>query len=165
METLNLLNEEKEQQQQQDGPSVSQAVGLSVGTIIGIAVIVFAIIAGLGFVIDKGGGGLILFLILFVVGLLFYFVPTIVAYSRAHRNAHAIFVLNIATGWTFIGWVIAIVWACTSPHAVEVVNVEPKNYAPAPAPIASVNKYFCRQCNALNPETQAFCGSCGFQNL
>jgi len=49
-------------------------------------------------------------LVLFIV-LAIYFLPTIV--GRDKRNAGAIFVLNLFLGWTLIGWVIALVWACT----------------------------------------------------
>jgi hypothetical protein len=41
-----------------------------------------------------------------------YFLPTIVA--ARHHNSSAIFILNLLLGWTFIGWVIALVWACTA---------------------------------------------------
>lgn len=40
-----------------------------------------------------------------------YFLPTYV--GRHKRNATAIFVLNLFAGWTFIGWVVALVWATT----------------------------------------------------
>jgi hypothetical protein len=43
------------------------------------------------------------------------FVPTVVAGFRAHHNASAICMLNLALGWTLLGWVAALVWACTSP--------------------------------------------------
>lgn len=43
-----------------------------------------------------------------------YFLPWIVARGRAHPNSLAIFMLNLFLGWTFLGWVIALVWACTS---------------------------------------------------
>jgi len=49
--------------------------------------------------------------ILFIVLLAVYFLPTIIGYNK--RNAVAIFMLNLFLGWTFIGWVIALVWACT----------------------------------------------------
>ena len=42
-----------------------------------------------------------------------YFFPTIVAKQRQKKNDEAIFVLNLLTGWTFVGWVIAVVWAYT----------------------------------------------------
>ena len=32
------------------------------------------------------------------------------------RNANAILALNLLLGWTFIGWVIALVWALTKDH-------------------------------------------------
>ena len=40
-----------------------------------------------------------------------YYVPSYVAYARAHKNAPAILTLNVLLGWTFIGWVIALVWS------------------------------------------------------
>jgi len=52
--------------------------------------------------------------ILLLVLLGIYFLPTIVA--GRHHNSSAIFVLNLLLGWTFIGWVIALVWACTKPR-------------------------------------------------
>jgi hypothetical protein len=47
--------------------------------------------------------------ILFFV--LIYFLPFIVAIARKHLDSTAIFVLNLFLGWTFIGWVIALIWA------------------------------------------------------
>lgn len=43
-----------------------------------------------------------------------YFLPTFVAAMNKHRNGAAIAVLNFFVGWTFVGWVIALVWACTN---------------------------------------------------
>ena len=40
-----------------------------------------------------------------------YFLPCIVAYNSDHKNSTSIFVLNLLLGWTFIGWVVALVWA------------------------------------------------------
>jgi hypothetical protein len=51
---------------------------------------------------------------IFVVVIALYFIPSIVATERGHRNAGAIIVLNIFLGWTFLGWVVALVWASTS---------------------------------------------------
>jgi hypothetical protein len=42
-------------------------------------------------------------------GLLFYFVPTLVA--RGKNRFSSILVLNIFLGWTVIGWVGALIWA------------------------------------------------------
>lgn len=59
-------------------------------------------IAGLGFAICFG-----------LAGLLFYMLPTFIAMMRHHQNTAAIAALNILLGWTFLGWVIAIVWSFT----------------------------------------------------
>ncbi|MBT6188056.1 MAG: superinfection immunity protein [Candidatus Marinimicrobia bacterium] len=45
--------------------------------------------------------------------LVLYFLPTIKAWDRDNKNRMAIFVLNLLLGWTFIGWVVALVWAYT----------------------------------------------------
>jgi hypothetical protein len=45
------------------------------------------------------------------VGLFLYFVPSMVGLRKT--DAVAIFVFNFFLGWTFLGWVLALVWACT----------------------------------------------------
>ncbi len=42
-----------------------------------------------------------------------YFLPWLEAMRRWHSKTTAIGVLNVLLGWTFIGWAIALVWACT----------------------------------------------------
>jgi Superinfection immunity protein len=54
---------------------------------------------------------------LFLLGvflLVCYFVPAFVAVSRSHRNTASIVILNIFLGWTFIGWLVALVWSFTN---------------------------------------------------
>jgi Superinfection immunity protein len=46
-----------------------------------------------------------------------YFVPAWVADSRHHPQRAAIFVTNIFLGWTFLGWVAALIWAATAVPA------------------------------------------------
>jgi hypothetical protein len=43
-----------------------------------------------------------------------YLLPGLLAYGRLHHNAAAIFVFNLFLGWTGLGWILALVWACTS---------------------------------------------------
>ena len=43
-----------------------------------------------------------------------YFIPTFIAYSRRHVNRGAILLLNLLLGWTFLGWVGALIWSATS---------------------------------------------------
>ena len=49
-----------------------------------------------------------------IVGLLVYFLPTFIALMRGHHNTFAIVALNILAGWTFVGWVAALVWSLTA---------------------------------------------------
>lgn len=51
--------------------------------------------------------------IIFILALVLYMLPTIVAIGRQQSNMNAIGVLNLFLGWTFIGWVVALVWAMT----------------------------------------------------
>lgn len=50
---------------------------------------------------------------LFIIGfaVFVYLLPALVALQRKHANITAICVLNILVGWSFIGWVAALVWA------------------------------------------------------
>ena len=50
-------------------------------------------------------------IVMILPSLAVYFVPTIIAIARRVRNITAIVLLNIFAGWTFIGWVIALVWS------------------------------------------------------
>ncbi len=53
-------------------------------------------------------------MVVLIVGILgIYFLPSIVAYRRQHHNTMAIFILDLFLGWTFLGWVIALVWSST----------------------------------------------------
>jgi len=79
--------------------------------------------------------GMIAALILLVFLAVIYFIPAIVASSRGHSQAGAIWVLNILLGWTLIGWVGALVWACTNSAPQQVVVTQPQTYAP-PSPAA-----------------------------
>jgi hypothetical protein len=50
--------------------------------------------------------------ILLLLVLPIYFLPTIVANRKKKKQETAIAVLNLLLGWTFLGWVVALVWAC-----------------------------------------------------
>jgi len=49
------------------------------------------------------------FAIALILGI--YFLPDWIAQSRGHPNRGSIFILNLFLGWTFLGWVAALVWA------------------------------------------------------
>ena len=54
--------------------------------------------------------------------LLIYFLPTIIAFNKHKRNRGAIFALNLLLGWSFLGWVLALVWSLSedTPSAMAV---------------------------------------------
>jgi hypothetical protein len=78
---------------------------------------------------------------------LLYFLPSIIGYRK--RSFAGIFLLNLFLGWTVIGWIIALVWACTADVGVPV-------FAIAGPP----GRYCCR-CGAFSAGPAQFCWSCG----
>lgn len=58
--------------------------------------------------------GVIIILLFVVIGLAFYFLPTIIAIFRTHHQWGAIAVINLFFGWTFIGWVVALAWSVSA---------------------------------------------------
>jgi Superinfection immunity protein len=57
---------------------------------------------------------LIVFLIMGLIGLAFYFLPTGIAMLRNHPNVMPIFLVNFLLGWICVGWIIALVWSVTA---------------------------------------------------
>jgi hypothetical protein len=80
--------------------------------------------------------------------ILLYFLPAII--GREKRDATGIFLLNLFLGWTLIGWLIALVWACSAEpyHSVRLV--------PVPA-----GGRFCTQCGTFAYPQAHFCTACG----
>ena len=50
-------------------------------------------------------------IVLIPLFLIAYFIPFFVASAREHRFSNAIGLINLLLGWTFIGWLAAIIWA------------------------------------------------------
>jgi RsiW-degrading membrane proteinase PrsW (M82 family) len=59
------------------------------------------------------GIGIAEVVVLFVIVPL-YFLPSFIARQRKHQNSQAIFVTNLLLGWTFLGWVAALIWSYTA---------------------------------------------------
>lgn len=55
--------------------------------------------------------GLFALVLVGTVVTIFYLMPSLIARSRRHRNRMSIFVFNLFLGWTFLGWVISLVWS------------------------------------------------------
>jgi len=52
-------------------------------------------------------------IIYIIVIAMIYFAPALVAYNQKKKNSSAILLLNLFLGWTFIGWIVALIWAAT----------------------------------------------------
>lgn len=57
---------------------------------------------------------LLIFLILGLIGLAIYFLPTGIAMLRDHPNFMPIFLINFLLGWLCLGWIVALVWSVTA---------------------------------------------------
>ena len=91
--------------------------------------------------------------IFWLVSLFLYFLPAFLA--RNKRNFTSILILNILAGWTFIGWIIALVWALSSDSQRPVA-------APSQAaPPAVGGNFFCTACGQPCPAGARFCSACG----
>lgn len=55
----------------------------------------------------------------FLVVLVLYFLPSIVALARKVTHQGSVVVINVFLGWTFIGWVIALAMACRTSRALR----------------------------------------------
>jgi Superinfection immunity protein/zinc-ribbon domain len=82
----------------------------------------------------------------FAAGILLYFLPTLLGAKK--RNAGAIFALNFFLGWTFVGWVVALIWALTVDKPIA---------QPAMLQVSQ----FCSACRAPVSVGQRFCHACG----
>ena len=76
--------------------------------------------------------------IVVIVGLVFYFLPAFIASSRGHHNSGALFVANLLTGWTFIGWVVCLVWSLTNQKEDKVITINNDNSEETPSSEPSV---------------------------
>ncbi|SRR6266567_3619689 len=86
-----------------------------------------------------GAGGVILVLFFVLLGLAFYFLPTGIAKLRHMPNVGGIFIINLLVGWTFIGWIVALVMACNNQQQQPVIAYPqypypPQGYQPGPYP-------------------------------
>lgn len=76
--------------------------------------------------------GLLMFLLIVCLGVGLYFLPFLVALvNKDCHNLTAIFFLNLLAGWTFVGWVAALVMALwqSAPKAIQPIA----QAAPVPA--------------------------------
>jgi TM2 domain-containing membrane protein YozV len=90
-----------------------------------------------------------------LLSLFLYFLPAYLA--RNKPDFTSILILNILAGWTFIGWIIALVWALSSGRQQQVATPAQST---APQPTAA-GSFFCSTCGKPCPGGARFCSSCG----
>jgi len=83
-----------------------------------------------------------------LVAALLYFLPAIIGHNK--RDAAAIFLLNLLAGWTGIGWIVALLWACASDPLVHTVLV----------PAGAAVRYHAA-CGTMQPAGAQYCWACG----
>ena len=98
-------------------------------------------------------GGMLVIVLLCVLGLAVYFLPSFIAWNK--RNSGAIIALNILLGWTFIAWVVALVWSLTADQPTVVLMQPPPQQMLPSAPM------LCSVCGQYSPAASRFCQSCG----
>ncbi len=73
-------------------------------------------------ILGMGVFGIVILVLLAIIGLVIYFIPTSVARKNKSPNKVAVIILNIFLGWSLIGWVIALVLACKKPAPQTTIN-------------------------------------------
>ena len=48
-----------------------------------------------------------------LVSLALYLLPTIIVLARRKKNVLGPILVNVLLGWTFVGWIVALIWALT----------------------------------------------------
>lgn len=78
--------------------------------------------------------------LMIAIGIVAYWIPTIVASRRKTVNAGGVFVVNLFFGWTLLGWVVALAMASGGAvkqpvqQAQQVVYYQHPQAAPPPPP-------------------------------
>lgn len=77
--------------------------------------------------------GVMIFSIFVWVFLLFmYFLPTVIAAIRKHRQLGPIAAINVLLGWTVLGWIGAFIWSLMTPQQPPQTIIVQAAAAPAP---------------------------------
>ena len=60
-----------------------------------------------------------------------YFLPSLVALLRGHRQLWALAVVNLVAGWNEVGWLGVMVWAMTGKRSASLGRSKPDPASPA----------------------------------
>lgn len=93
----------------------------------------------------------------FLAAPLLYLLPTYEAWRRKHASFTAVALVNVFLGWTLIGWVAAIAWACVGANRseadrqVEAAEAPMKN-GPFCAENIKAEAVKCKHCGSMLTE-------------
>lgn len=76
--------------------------------------------------------GAVILGVLFLFGIILYFIPSVVGFANGHPHAIGIALANVLFGWTFVVWVIALIWACHKPTPPVIIQQAYPNPVPLP---------------------------------
>jgi hypothetical protein len=68
--------------------------------------------------------------VLILIGIVLYFAPSIVAAARHVRNLGSVIAINLLTGWTIVGWIVALAMALRTVDRVPATPAPPRRAAP-----------------------------------
>ena len=83
----------------------------------------------------------------FIILTLLYFLPAIIGHRK--RQAGMIFLVNFLAGWTIVGWVICLIWACM-PDEHRVVALA-----------GNTAVHYCTWCGTPQFVGGHYCAGCG----
>jgi Superinfection immunity protein len=101
-------------------------------------------------------GDVVLGLVLILLGLVIYFIPSAVAHEK--ERSGAIIALNLLLGWTVIGWVGALVWAIAEKPKGQTTQVRVET--PIAVPTLAPSSILCGNCGTYYNPTAKFCQQC-----
>jgi len=85
-------------------------------------------------------GYLLMPAILILIGI--YFIPTIFGSNK--KQSTAMFVLNLFLGWTFLGWLLALIWALAGEKKLDSIKKHPYKYK-ASSTVSTKQCPFCAE--------------------
>lgn len=68
-----------------------------------------------------------------------YFLPPVIAYTRKHKNVVPILILTTFLGWTFLGWLAALLWALNSDIEEKCLKIKKQEESECSLPEFSDN--------------------------
>ena len=66
-------------------------------------------------------------LILAVLAIIAYFIPSIIGLKRKIRNKEILVIVNLLCGWTCAGWILCLIWSITE-QTTSVKKIEEDKY-------------------------------------